>query len=281
MYNNKTDKARKNKMKSAKEITTEAKILNKLKKYPVCEKLAKMLFDDVELQEMQDYANTVSIKRLGFNDHGPVHMKQVANNAIKMLNILHEAGIKTSLEREEVGTFEDSMCAVILAGLMHDLGMTVSRDAHEEMSVIFAKPVIEKVLLELFPKDIHKRVVIKALTIETIFGHMSSHRIHSIEAGIILIADGCDMTKGRARIPLAINSAPKVGDIHKYSAHAIEHVKINKGTRKPIKIEIGMSADVGFFQIEEVLLTKVNSSPAKDFVELYAGVIDQEYKCYI
>jgi hypothetical protein len=110
---------------------------------------------------------------------------------------------------------------------------------------------------------------------------MSSHRIHSIEAGIILIADGCDMTKGRARIPLSINSAPKAGDIHKYSAHAIEHVKINKGTRKPIKIEIGMSGDVGFFQIEEVLLTKVNSSPAKDFVELYAGVINQEYKCYI
>ncbi len=268
-------------MKSPKEITTEAKILNKLKKYPICAKLAKRLFDDEELQEMQDYANTVSIKRLGFNDHGPVHMKQVANNAIKMLNILHEAGIQTSLEREEAGTFEDSMCAVILAGLMHDLGMTISRDAHEEMSVILAKPLMEKVLLELFPDDLHKRVVIKALAIETIFGHMSSHRIHSIEAGIILIADGCDMTKGRARIPLSINSAPKVGDIHKYSAHAIEHVKIHKGTRKPIKIEIGMSGDVGFFQIEEVLLTKLNSSPAKEYVELYAGVLNQEYKCYI
>ena len=30
-----------------------------------------------------------------------------------------------------------------------------------------------------------------------------------------------------------------------------------------------MSAEVGFFQIEEVLLTKVNSSPAKIYVELY------------
>ena len=51
---------------------------------------------------MQDYANNVSIKRLGFNDHGPVHMRQVANNAIKMLNIIHENNIQTSLEKEEM-----------------------------------------------------------------------------------------------------------------------------------------------------------------------------------
>ena len=43
-----------------------------------------------------------------------LHMRQVAGNAIKMLNILQGAGIKTSLETEEIGTFEDSMCAVIL-----------------------------------------------------------------------------------------------------------------------------------------------------------------------
>ena len=42
-----------------------------------------------------------------------------------------------------------------------------------------------------------------------------------------------------------------------------------------------MSAEVGFFQIEEVLLTKVNSSPAKQFIELYAGVTGEEKKRYL
>jgi metal-dependent HD superfamily phosphatase/phosphodiesterase len=42
-----------------------------------------------------------------------------------------------------------------------------------------------------------------------------------------------------------------------------------------------MSAEVGFFQIEEVLLPKINSSPAKDLVELYAGVEGQELKRYL
>lgn len=268
-------------MKSVKELATENKIQERLKNNPVCLKLVNYLFADDELQEMQDYANNVSIRRLGFNDHGPVHMRQVVGNAIKMLNILHDSRIKTSLEQEEVGTFEDSMCAVILAGLMHDLGMAIGRQAHEEMSVLLAKPIIERALLHVFPDNLHKRVIIRSVAMEAIIGHMSSRKIHSIEAGILLVADGCDMTKGRARIPLSINTAPKVGDIHKYSANAINRIGIHHGQRKPIKIDIEMSGDVGFFQIEEVLLTKIDSSPAKQYIELYAGVTGQERKCYL
>ncbi len=268
-------------MKSVKEISVETKILKRLQNYPNCLSLVHYLFEDAELQEMQDYANNVSIKRLGYNDHGPVHMRQVCANSIKMLNILHECGIKTSLELEEIGTFEDSMCAVILAGLMHDLGMMIGRQGHEEMSVILAKPLIERALMHVFPDDLHKRVVIRSIVIEAIIGHMSSRRIHSIEAGIILIADGCDMTKGRARIPLSINTTPRVGDIHKYSANAINRIRIQHGEKKPIKISVEMSADVGFFQIEEVLFAKIDASPAKQYVELYAGVEGQEPKCYL
>ncbi len=268
-------------MKSLKEISIESKILRRLEQHPLCLELVNYLFADEELQEMQEYANNVSIKRLGFNDHGPVHMRQVAGNSIKMLNILRDCGIKTSLEEEEIGTFDDSMCAVIIASLMHDLGMMIGRQGHEEMSAILAQPIIDRVLKHILPNDLKRRVIIKSLATEAIVGHMSSRKIHSIEAGIILIADGCDMTKGRARIPMAINTTPRVGDIHKYSANAIKRIGIHHGQRKPIKIDIEMSGDVGFFQIEEVLLTKIDSSPAKQFVELYAGVEGEERKCYL
>ena len=268
-------------MKSIKELSTETKILDRLKNIPICLEMVKYLFADEELQEMQEYANNVSIRRLGYNDHGPVHMRQVVGNAIKMLNILHDAGIRTSLEIEETGNFEDSMCAVILAGLMHDLGMAIGRQGHEEMSVLLAQPIIDRTLMHIFPDNLHRRVIIKSVATEAIIGHMSSRKIHSIEAGILLIADGFDMTNGRARIPMAINTTPKVGDIHKYSANAINRIGIHRGERKPIKIDIEMSGDVGFFQIEEVLLTKIDSSPAKEYVELYAGVAGQERKCYL
>lgn len=268
-------------MKSVKELSIEAKILRRLQNSPVCLKLIRYLFEDAELQELQDYANNVSIKRLGYNDHGPVHMRQVTGNAIKMLNILQESGIKTSLEQEELGTFEDSMCAVIMAGFMHDLGMSIGRQGHELMSTVLSQPIIDRTLMHLFPDDLRKRTIIRALTTECIVGHMATRKIHSIEAGIILIADGCDMTKGRARIPMAINTEPRVGDIHKYSANAINRISIHHGERKPIRIDIEMSGDVGFFQIEEVLLTKIESSPAKQYVELHAGVQGQEPKCYL
>ena len=146
-------------MKSVKEISVESKILKRLQKNPKCLELLHYLINDAELQEMQDYANNVSIKRLGYNDHGPVHMRQVTANAIKMLNILHESGIKTSLEAEEIGCFEDSMCAVIMAGLMHDLGMMIGRQGHEDMSVTLAKPIIERAVMHVFPDNLHRRTI--------------------------------------------------------------------------------------------------------------------------
>ena len=63
---------------------------------------AEILLHDREIQSLQEYANTVSIKRLGFNDHGPVHMRTVVINALIMAGLLHEAGTKLSLEQDEV-----------------------------------------------------------------------------------------------------------------------------------------------------------------------------------
>lgn len=100
-------------MKSIKEVSLESKILKRLQNHKLCTDLVNYLFADEELQEMQDYANNVSIKRLGYNDHGPVHMRQVAANAIKMLNLLQSAGIQTSLEKEEIGTFEDKRASFV------------------------------------------------------------------------------------------------------------------------------------------------------------------------
>ncbi|MFA7643172.1 MAG: phosphohydrolase [Sphaerochaetaceae bacterium] len=267
--------------KSPKELTLERKLLADLEPGTPPAVLARLLVEDEEVQMMQDYANSVSIVRLGYNDHGPVHMRQVARNAVKMMHLLRDAQIMGSLESERVGTFDDSISAVLLASFLHDLGMAVGRQDHELLSATLATPIIGRLLEGAYPEDIRKRVVIKSLALEGIVGHMANRRIHSIEAGVILLADGCDMEKGRARIPIALNTEPKIGDIHKYSANSIERVSIRKGAVKPICIEVDMSAEVGFFQIEEVLLPKVNSSPVKPFVELYAGVTGETKKQYL
>ncbi len=242
---------------------------------------AEILLHDREIQSLQEYANIVSIKRLGFNDHGPVHMRTVVLNALIMADLLHGAGTKLSLEQDEVGTYEDSLVALLCAGMLHDIGMTVGREDHEHASVELALPLLDRVLGEVYGDNVEKRVIVRSMVVECIVGHMATQRIHSFEAGLILIADGCDMEKGRARIPMMIATEGKVGDIHKYSASAIEEVRIEKGAERPIRITIEMRDSVGFFQVEEVLFRKINSSPVKPLIELYAGVIGKKMKCYL
>ncbi len=84
-------------MKSPKEISVNEKLITLTKEIieltedkdllPV--KIMKLLIDDDEVQAIQDYANSVSIVRLGYNDHGPDHMRTVCRNALKMLKSLY------------------------------------------------------------------------------------------------------------------------------------------------------------------------------------------------
>jgi metal-dependent HD superfamily phosphatase/phosphodiesterase len=271
-------------MRSGKEISLDSKLMGLVEAFGFSGKAAAvmgLLLKDDEVQMSQEYANTVSIVRLGYNDHGPVHMRTVAMNALIMLQLLRQAEIKTSLESDSCGDFEDSLSAVILASMLHDLGMGIGRQDHELFSVNFASPIIGRILSNVYGGDMRKQVIIRALALEGIAGHMGTRTIHSLEAGVIQVADGCDMTKGRARIPLSLWPMPKAGHIHQYSANSIEEVRIGTGNDKPIRIDVRMSNESGFFQVEEVLLKKIAASPAKPFIELYAQVRKEDARQYL
>jgi metal-dependent HD superfamily phosphatase/phosphodiesterase len=270
-------------MRSQKELALDAKILGMIKKAGLAGRAADavaLTLGDDEVQAMQEYANTVSIKRLNFNDHGPVHVRTVALNALIMLGLLRDAGIKTSLEKED-GDFEDSLVAVFLASMLHDLGMSVGRQDHELHSAYLAYPILDRLLRRVYADDLAKMVAVRSLALECISGHMGNRTIYSLEAGVVQIADGCDMTKGRARIPMIVARRPGPGDMHKLSANAIKNVRISRGKDNPIHIEILMTGEVGLFQIEEVFLAKIAKSTAKSYIELYALVDDGEPKRYL
>ncbi|MBN1327032.1 MAG: phosphohydrolase, partial [Candidatus Cloacimonetes bacterium] len=61
---------------SVKQQSLERQILKNLTGRAL--EVVQFVFTDPEIQALQDYANTVSIKRLGYNDHGPVHMRKTA-----------------------------------------------------------------------------------------------------------------------------------------------------------------------------------------------------------
>src|SRR6056297_886856 len=254
--------------KSKKEEKLENKILNKLKGKP--KKLAQLIFNDKEIQALQNHSNTVSINRLGFNDHGPVHMKKSALNSLVMFDLLKKENINFNLEKEDIGEKKDSKIAVIFASLIHDIGMSIGRDNHDLLSVTLADPIVKRLLNKIYPKNIFKRTIVKSTILEGIIGHMGNHQTNSMEAGLVLIGDGCDMERGRARIPSLISTEPRAGDIHRFSASTITNLIIKKGQKKPIEIDVNMKETAGLFQIEKVLIPKITSSAVQDYIELYA-----------
>jgi metal-dependent HD superfamily phosphatase/phosphodiesterase len=87
-----------------------------------------------------------------------------------------------------------------------------------------------------------------------------------MEAGCAKVADGTDMAEGRARMPY---DKGKV-DIHSLSALSIKDVEIVKGNKKPIRVVVSMDNPAGIFQIEQMLVKKVETSGIKKYVEIVA-----------
>jgi len=271
-------------MKSSRALSIDITLIDLLESFDLsgrAMKGLKYLLSDDEILHSQEFANTVSITRLGYNDHGPVHMRTVTYNALLMIDLLKKAGIKTTLEKDGCGDYEDSVLSVMIGAMFHDIGMGMGRQNHEYHSTVLACPIIDRMLKELYEESVYKRMMVRAVSLETIAGHMGTISTSSLEAGIVQTADGCDMTKGRARIPISLGLTPRVGHIHQFSANSIEKVTIVSGGEKPIRIDVDMSRQVGLFQIEEVLMHKISSSTIKQYIELYANVKDEESRRYL
>lgn len=222
----------------------------------------------------QNYANNVSIRRLKMNDHGKVHMRKVTYYAIVISKLLNERGVKFSGQIENWCTYEDSLVTIILSSFIHDIGMSVHRQNHEYYTLLLANKHIDTILDSLYPESENKKKYgLKCLIMESVAGHMGNQEIASLEAGVLLVADGCDLEFGRAKPSSNISINGRIGDIHHYSASCIQKVSITKGDIKPVKISILLKEYAGFFQIEEILMYKILKSTIKEYVEV-VGFID-------
>lgn len=246
-----------------------------LSKYPRAFEVFQMTSNNIQWRKLAEMANTVAVGRWRYNDHGPVHSKIVTRNSIKIAEILRGKNIRMSYETERRRRFEDSLVILILSSMFHDVGNCVTRNFHEIFSLILSKDIIRGILENFY--DIEDIIQMEGYIFEGIVGHMGNFKPTSIEGRIVAIADGLDMEEGRARIPYKFGNP----DIHKFSALAIEKVRILSGNEKPLKIEIHMSESAGTFQIEEVLLPKVKGADFEDYVEIYGIIKGREVIRYL
>jgi hypothetical protein len=239
----------------------------------------EIIKEDKKLQTYWKCANVMAIERMGYTDHGPTHVKIVANLALKLLRILVERKLITPSIVENYGmTNEDAEVVVVLGSILHDLGMIVQRYDHEKYGAILALEFIEKCLTPVYNKE--ERAVITSEVLHAIVTHEQpvsndpTNKILTKEAGIVGIADALDMEAGRARIPF---QAGKV-DIHAVSALSIEKVDLEviENQKKPIVIKIKMSNSAGVFQIDELLKPRIVNSGLEQFFHVIAEVTGEK-----
>lgn len=227
---------------------------------------------DQELGQWWKCANVNAVDRQGMTDHGEVHIRIVANAALKLLRLLAEAEVQSSVEANYGMTADDAEVIVVAAAALHDIGIAVHRAGHEHLSVPLAAAILPRLLADVYLAE--ERVIIQAETLHAIVAHRWEEQCLTIEAGVVKVADALDMTQGRSRIPYEMGET----SIHTISAAAIDQVRLLKGETKPIRIEIEMSNSAGVFQVDELLKRKLRNSSIAPYVEVLAHIEGQTEK---
>lgn len=238
--------------------------------------------DDKKLQTYWKCSNVMAIERMGYTDHGPTHVKIVANLSLKLLRILVEKKLIVPSIVENYGMEnDDAEVVVVLASIFHDLGMVIQRENHEIYGGFLAMQFFDRCLPPTYGEE--QQVIITSEVLHAIISHeqpstvTASNRILTKEAGIVGIADALDMEAGRARIPF---HAGKV-DIHAVSALSIEKVEVEcaedmEKAVKPINIKIKMSNSAGVFQIDELLKPRIVNSGLEQFFHVIAEITGEK-----
>lgn len=234
---------------------------------PKLQTLVDRINADADLYTLWECANINAVTRLGMSDHGPVHVRLIANIALRLLRLLVAKGITPSIVKDHGLAVEDAEVVVVLAALMHDLGMSIHRSDHEQYSLFVAQMKLRDLLPAAYP-DPRPAAIVRSEVLHAIIAHRSDGRPFTLEAGVVRVADALDMAKGRSRIPFETG----VVNIHSLSATAIDQVTIAPGETKPIRISIRMNNSAGIFQVDELLKEKLHGSGLEPYFEVEAMI---------
>jgi metal-dependent HD superfamily phosphatase/phosphodiesterase len=227
---------------------------------------------DDGLYTLWQVSNVNAVQRLEMSDHGPVHVQIVTNIALKLLRLLVDRDVKPSVVVGHNLTIEDAEVIVVLAALLHDLGMSIHRTDHELYSLFLARPKIKELLEGIY--NLPAQTILSSEILHAIISHRAGGRPLTLEAGVVRVADALDMAQGRSRIPFEEGKV----NIHSVSATAIEQVIIEQGEIKPIRIVVRMNNSAGIFQLDELLKEKLDGSGLEPYVEVEATIEGESEK---
>lgn len=231
-------------------------------------RLIEIINADAELNQLWKCANVNAVDRFGISDHGEIHIRIIANAALRVFRLLVDGGVTPSAVEHHGLTVEDAEVIVVLAAALHDVGISIHRDDHERYSLIIAYPKARQLLGSLYEDP--QLTAMVAETLHAIIAHNSDQRCLTIEAGCVKLADALDMTEGRSRIPFDSGQI----NIHSVSALAVKSVSISKGVERPVLIDVELHNSAGIFQMDNLLRKKLHNSTLVPYVEVRAAIVE-------
>lgn len=225
---------------------------------PRLQALVERINADDELRQLWRCANVMAAERLGLSDHGETHVRIVANAGLRLLRLLMDAGQPASIVLHHGLTREDAELVVVLAAALHDLGLAVHYDRHQEFGLALIPAKARELLTGLYP--VRDRTTLIAEVMHAVATHFNGLRCLTLEAGVLRVADALDMTKGRSRGP------------EKSLTNGVEEVTLHRGVSRPARVQVRVTQPAGLAHIETLLRERLRTTPLAGQIEVFAQI---------
>lgn len=225
--------------------------------------LAERINGDDELRQLWRCANVNAVERLGLGDCGEVHVRIVANAALKLLRLLREAGHPPAVVEQHRLSADDAEVLVVLAAALHDLGIAAGSADEPAAGVALAAVKGRELLAPLYP--VRERTILLAAALHAIGAQPAGAACHTLEAAVLRLADALDLAKGRVRLTSdALRGLPL--------GAPVEEVNIHRAKDTPVQVVIHLSAEASIGAIESLLQHRLRGASLAGQVMIAARV---------
>jgi metal-dependent HD superfamily phosphatase/phosphodiesterase len=232
---------------------------------PRLQALADRINADEELRQLWRCANVNAVDRLGLGDYGEVHVRIVANGALKLLRLLRDAGQLGGVVTAHRMSADDAEVVVVLAAALHNLGVALHPMAASPGGIALATLKGRELLAGLYP--VRERTILLAETLHCIAAQPDAQNCLTLEAGVVKLADALDITKGRVRV--SAQPGRGVGVVT-----AVEEVAIQRSKNPPVRVVIRLGHMAGLAGLEAMLQARLRYAALQGSVEFVARVVE-------
>src|ERR1044072_385705 len=127
------------------------------------------------------YMAQVHAERLGMSDPSGVHTQIVLNIALRLLRLLVKAGVEPAVVADHGMKAREAEVVVAGGALLHDVGMSIHRAAHEAYSLFLASGALDRLLAGSYREP--QRTVVAAEILHAITCHRRRRATYTVEPG--------------------------------------------------------------------------------------------------